>query len=396
MKILLITLAMALSLSRAVAQLNSGFRPEEAKELIAICNSYTYLNLEGNDSEIVPNGYNRIYDSPVYGMDNKFQIYAKGKTGVINFRGSTDKKSSWLENFYSSMIPVEGEVIIGGRKFDYKLGKDTSSGLHSGYLLGLAYLHEDLIRQVKNLNKKGIYNIYITGHSQGGALAILTRSYFHYLPVSKMSRKNKFKVYAFAQPMVGNREFIAEYDRLFSNKEMSYAMINSADAVPKMPLSYNDSTLVRDGIIALISKDKVVDKSQFIKDGLISMFQTKLTGTVSKFGKSVAKQIEKELGEVKLPEPINDINYSQVGNLMHLPPPVYPLIMKDSTLLNNPDFMAAHKRDTNGVFEDKGVYKKTSMSLNHKPYNYYTSILKVYFPNEYRKVEPKVFPLNTK
>ncbi|MGB0915230.1 MAG: lipase family protein, partial [Crocinitomicaceae bacterium] len=200
MKFLLIIFALALSITHVHSQINSGFNPQEAKDLIAICNSYTYLDLEGDDSEIIPAGYIRTYDSPVYGMDNKFQIYTKGKTGVINFRGSTDKKSSWLENFYSAMIPVEGDVIIGGKEFNYKFGKDTSSGVHSGYVLGLAYLHEDLIQQVKNLNKKGIYNIYIAGHSQGGALAILTRSYFHHLPVSRMSRKNKFKVYAFAQP----------------------------------------------------------------------------------------------------------------------------------------------------------------------------------------------------
>lgn len=395
MKFSLIILALVLSFTHLHAQITPGFIPEEAKDLIAICNSYTYLDLEGDDAEIIPKGYKRIYDSPVYGMDNKFQIYTKGKTGVINFRGSTDKKSSWLENFYSAMIPVEGEIRISFETFDYKFGKDTSSGVHSGYVLGLAYMHEDLISQVKQLNNQGIYNIYITGHSQGGALAILTRAYFHYLPITKISRKNNFKVYAFAQPMVGNKEFIAEYDRLFSNLEMSYAMINPADAVPRMPLSYNDSTLLRDNLIALISKDQEMDKSKFIKDGLISMFQNKLTGTVNKFGKSVEKQIQRELGEITLPEPKKDINYSQVGNLMHLPPPEYPLEMKDSLLLNDAEFMATHKRDEHGIFEDHSVYKKTSMSMNHKPYNYYASILKVYFPDEYERLNPKVFPLKS-
>lgn len=396
MKFSITILALALSFTHLHAQISSGFNPNEAKELISLCNSYTYLDLEGDDSKIIPKGYKRIYESPVYGMDNKFQIYTKGKTGVINFRGSTDKKSSWLENFYSAMIPVEGEIKISFETFEYKFGKDTSSGVHSGYVLGLAYMHEDLLLQVKNLNKQGIYSIYITGHSQGGSLAILTRAYFHHLSFTKLSKKNKFKVYSFAQPMVGNKEFIAEYNRLFCETEMSYTLINPADFVPRMPLSYNDTTLVRDGILSLLSKDKELDKSQFIKDGLISMFQTKLTGTVNKFGKSVENQIQRELGEIRLPEPKKDINYAQVGNLIELPAPIYPLQLKDPDLLNDPEFMSNHSRDGNGVFEDKSVYKKTSMSLNHKPYNYYTAVLKVYFPREYKTVEPKVFPLPVK
>lgn len=377
----------------SISQLSRGFKASEARDMIAICNSYTYLELNQRDEEIIPSGYKRIYTSPVVGMDNMFQVYTKGNLGVINFRGSTDKKSSWLENIYSAMIPIEGEIVVQGKSFNYKFGTDTASNVHSGYALSMSYLHKDIVTQIKSLNNSGITDIIITGHSQGGALAILTRAYLEYIAKDEISTKNNFKVYTFAQPMSGNIEFVREYNKTFCKSEMSYSLINPADAVPTMPLSFNDTTYLRDNLTSLFSKDQKIDKSKMFRDGLALLFHDQLQGTVAKFGESVAKQIEKELGSIKLPEPTGDINFAQVGNLINLPPPEYPLEMKDSSLLNDQEFMSTHQRDINGVFENKGVYKKTSMSLNHKPYNYYTSVLRKYFPNDYDKVEPKSFGL---
>jgi hypothetical protein len=158
-----------------------------------------------------------------------------------------------------------------------------------------------------------------------------------------------------------------------------------------MPLSYNDSTFLRDNLIDLLSKEKEFDRNQMLKDGLMILFEKKLNAMAAKFGHAVNKQIEKELGNIELPNPKNEINYSQICTIIMLPPPDYPLELKDSSLLNDSVFLAAHPRDHNGIFQDKSVYKKTPMSLNHKPYNYYTSVLKAYFPKEYEKVDPKLF-----
>ena len=55
-----------------------------------------------------------------------------------------------------------------------------------------------------------------------------------------------------------------------------------------------------------------------------------------------------------------------------------------------------HKRDAEGNFEDKSLYTKSSWMLQHKPYNYYTSILKDYFPEEYEKLDQKYFVMPAK
>ncbi len=375
------------------AQLTPGFNKYEARDMISLCNSFNYLEEYGTDASIVPSKYKLIYSSPIHGMDNRFQVYTSGNKGVINFRGSTDKKSSWLENFYSAMIPAEGIVKIKDRDFHYKFGDNPESNVHSGYVLGLAYMHEDLLAQINKLNKKGIFNIYLTGHSQGGALANLFRCYLDHLPSSKVSEKNQFKVYTFAQPMIGNIELITEYNNRFCDSEMSHSLINPDDKVPAMPMSFNDSSYWRSNLMSLLSKEKEFDRSQMLKDGMINLFQKKLQGTASAFGRSVEKQIEKELGQIELPNPTGDINFEPVGNIIYLDPPEYPLELKDSSILNNEEFLATHPRDQHGIFEHKSVYKKTSMSQNHKPYNYYTAVLRKYFPKEYANIEPKSFGL---
>lgn len=375
------------------SSLKSGFDAGEARDMIQLCNSFTYLDLHGNDKAILPAGYTRTYTSPVVGMDNMFQVYTKGTVGVLNFRGSTDKKESWLENMYSSLIPAQGTIQVQDKAFEYAFGTDPAAHVHSGYALSMAYLHEDIVTQIQQLNAKGIYHIYLTGHSQGGALAIMTRAYIEFTAKSSISSKNDFKVYTFAQPMSGDAAFIGQYNSTFCERGKSYSLINPEDLVPTMPLSYNDSTFVRDNLTAMLSKDQEVDKSKLLRDGLMILFEDKLSGTVEKFGAAVSKQIQKELGQVEMPEPTGKFNYAQVGNQIQLLPPEYPLELKDSSILTNHEYLKEHPRDANGIFLNKSVYKKPSMGLQHKPYNYYTAVLRKYFPKEYAKLEPKSFGL---
>jgi hypothetical protein len=375
------------------SQLQKGFDPQEAKEMIMICNSFTYLDLYKSDKDIIPAGYTKTYTSKAQGMDNVFQVYTHGNIGVINFRGSTANKFSWLANMYSELLPVEGEITVKDITFNYKMGKDSLSSIHSGYTLALAFLHQDLLAQIKKLNEQGIYDILITGHSQGGALAVLARSYLKYVSPTELDPKTNFKVYVFAMPMVGNKSFVREYNRSFSTPEMSYGLINPEDLVPSMPLSFNDSTFIRDNIATMMSDKMDIDKSVFVKEGMILLFQSQFKDIVTKFSNSIKNQLNSEYGEIKTPKAKEGINFTQIGNIIKLPEPEYPLELKDTTILKDKAFLKEHPRDKKGIFEDKSLYKETNMVLQHKPYNYYTAILRTYFPKEYNRIEPKSFGL---
>jgi len=355
-----------------VAQLKSGFDASEARDLIRICNSATYLNLYGDDSPIIPEGYVKTYTSPVYGMDNLFQIYEKGGIAVINFRGSTANKSSWLENLYAAMIPVKETIEINGEKFKYEVGKDEDGAVHAGYTLALYYLKDDVLKQIKHLNKKGIRDILITGHSQGGALAQLTRAYLDNQSLFKVSKRNTFKVYAFANPMIGNAAFCKEYSEKFCDSEMSFVIHNPKDFVPKMPISYNDDFWEKNLSDLLLNNEEFSLQNTAI-DGVLNLFKDRLPALAKKMSENINKQLLKDLGVIKMPEFKNEVNYTHTGNRILISETIYPEIKEPKES------------------DEKKKFNFSGMSLQHKPYNYYTAILNDYFPEEYNKLEQKYF-----
>ncbi|MDH5475513.1 MAG: hypothetical protein OEX22_07480 [Cyclobacteriaceae bacterium] len=380
--------------SISFSQIDYVFMPQEAKEMIAICNSFTFLDLYGSDKEIIPKGYKKEYTSGIHGMDNKFQVYTKGKTGIINLRGSTDKMMSWMENIYSAMIPAQGSIKMQDSKFDYIFAKDTAAAVHAGYALGIAFLSESLVFQIKYLNAMGIYDFILTGHSQGGSLAIMLRAYLENLPKEVISPKNKFKNYVFAHPMVGNRVFAEEYVQRFSSNNSNFSIINSADPIPKLPVTYVEGNFFSAENISSFFDNGTIDKRSVLMSLFMQKYEPTVTSYVQSISKSLTNQITNELGKVDMPEYVEDINYKPIEPRNVITPFEYPKILKDSAILQNDSLMAIYKRGSNGYFLDKRLYKKPPTFFQHKPYNYYVAILKKYFPDEYASLPKKYLDEN--
>jgi triacylglycerol lipase len=375
------------------AKLEPGFDKTEARDMIMICNSFTYLDIYQDDEKILPEGYEKRYTSGTFGMDNKYQVYVKDNIAVINFRGSTDKQLSWIENFHASMIPAKGVIRAEGRKFDYCFAKDTGAAVHSGYALGLAFLEQELMFQIKMLNHEGIYNIILTGHSQGGALANMFRAYLENLPSSILPEKNIFKTYTFAAPMVGNKKFAQEYNRRFASDGTSFNIVNTADVIPTFPVNYNDSNYLRDNVNALVyGKDFSIKK--MLLDGGARIFDVRLSQLMGYVGNSVNKKVSKEVSAVEMPARVKDINYFPLGSRIELNEFEYPKILKDSSILENDSLMHIYPRDADGNFYNRKLYESGSWTWQHKPHNYYVAILKKYFPQDYESLEQKYLPEN--
>jgi hypothetical protein len=322
-------------------------------------------------------------------MDNKYQIYIKDSIAIINIRGSTDKKISWLENFNSAMIPAKGVIKISGKKFEYCFAKDPTAAIHGGYALGIVYLQNDIITQINILNKDSIFNFIITGHSQGGALANMLRAYLENLSQNKISLKNKFKTYSFGAPMIGNKEFAKEYNARFCKNNTSFNLINPLDQVPLLPLSYKDTNYLKDNINSLLFDYGSFSLMNAVSDGAVNLFEGSITKYVNMFSASTSKQIAKDLGKIEFPKYVKDINYCRLGNTVLINPIIYPKILKDPEILKNDSLMKVYKRDSVGYFIKKELYKKEPMFFQHKPYNYYTSILKSSFPEQYKLLKKK-------
>jgi triacylglycerol lipase len=372
-------------------QLTPGFDKHEAVDMIAICNSYTFIDLYQDDTPIIPTGYKKVFTSKVMGLDNQYQIYTKGNVGVINLRGSTNKISSWLENCYSVMIPSKGVIEISGVSHKYNYGEGIKTAVHGGYALAITYLAAGIIDQIEILNKNNINNIIITGHSQGGALAQLLRAYLEHEPKTTI---NTFKTYAFAAPMVGNHYFSTYYNSTIA-AGTSFNITNPADLIPTLPLTYNDSTLFKkEDITTLLFDPKSFDVKSMLIGGAVQLLEKPIKAVVKVSGDIVAKPVSWNLRDVKMPPYTDDINYSRLNEMITIPPADYPKSLKNPSILKNDSLIALYTKDEDGYFTNDDLYNKEPAFFQHKPYNYYATMMKIYFSDSYKKMELKYLPEN--
>ncbi|MBF0211525.1 MAG: lipase family protein [Desulfamplus sp.] len=113
---------------------------------------------------------------------------------VLVFRGTEGRISNWFFNFNTMLSPW----TLGGK-------------VHRGFKLLLMEAWEEIRQQLEFTQEP----IYYTGHSLGGALAVLAASL-----------KQPEAVYTFGSPMVGNLEFVN------STKHIQiYRVVNPNDIV---------------------------------------------------------------------------------------------------------------------------------------------------------------------
>ncbi len=362
------------------AQFVNGFSAEEATDMMALNNSFTFIKVFNTDTAIVPKSYERIYRSGVFGLDNQYQIWRNNNFAVISFRGSTAKQESWLENLYSAMIPAVGKVILpGSETVDYKFASDTAAHVHAGWTLGLLFMVNDLVYHINNLNHQGIYNIIFTGHSQGGALAHLARAYFENLPKGRISSKNRFKTYAFASPMPGNKVFANEYNKRFAFKNTSYNIVNPKDIVPRMPITlYNGKVFDPEQIGNLLMNSSFSNATGIIASRLVSKWFVKDPNAyyIKKAGIEVEEQVEKKIGKIVMPKYCSDQSYSPLENRMFLGPfkDVLRQLKADSVNIDSLKSIP---------FYGNNMTIQTGSFAQHKPFNYYLYMLKEYYPDKY-------------
>ncbi len=347
------------------AQFSEGFNKKEAKDMIAICNSFSFIKTINSDKSIIPKGYKKIYESGSVGLDNKWQLWSNNKYAIINLRGSTSEQISWLENMYSAMIPATGEITLPGNEiFNYKLAQNPKANIHSGWTLATAFLAKDIIQHIKMLNYEGVYHFIITGHSQGAAIAQLLRSYLENTE-NIINKKNRFKTYAFASPMVGNKFFSTEYSENFSSS--SFIINNVTDPIINTPFTIDKRKMLdpRD-IETLMDSSKNIFKTLAFRAVEKIIFSNPDSAYIEKAGTNIHRQISKKIGPFKMPKYQLDMTYTPVSN---------PILIGPFSEKN---------------FIKKKYYKKFDLDskkifYQHKPYLYYLEILRRYFPTKFKK-----------
>jgi triacylglycerol lipase len=139
-------------------------------------------------------------------------VISAGDVAVVVFRG-TDDRYDWFTNLNT-------------------LTTETPQGpIHSGFSQAYLPLKPQI---VKLLDRRKSKHLWITGHSLGGALAVVCA-----YDLIENQRRVIDGVMTFGQPMVAGKQLADHLDRLLIGKHAHF--VNESDIVPRIPPSLTHS-----------------------------------------------------------------------------------------------------------------------------------------------------------
>ena len=146
---------------------------------------------------------------------------------VVAFRGTESPTTfeglkDWLLSDAVNLL-----ILPTGRLGTDFAAAGVGARVHQGFINALDSIWLPLFSGVEDELKRSERPLWITGHSLGGALAVLSAWLFHRKFVSV------HQVYTFGGPMIGNSEASKAFDRELSGKIFRY--VNGPDPVPKLP-----------------------------------------------------------------------------------------------------------------------------------------------------------------
>jgi hypothetical protein len=184
------------------------------------------------------------------GLDNYWELWgntnAAGEYAIV-VRGTVLSAASILEDILLPLIAAQGSVRIrmrGSRArvrtLRYTFSRNPFAAVHLGFAIGaLALLFQDAkdgiwvrVREIVGAGTR----FFITGHSQGAAIATLLRSFFDHQPIGGLGPES-FKTYVFAPPKPGNDQYGFDFDRLTSLPLHAFRVANTEDWATQVPLT---------------------------------------------------------------------------------------------------------------------------------------------------------------
>lgn len=304
--------------------LHPGFDAAEYRELLRIGHANFFGSqdsvgvaaepAEGKPRIGKPEQYVFQYRSAEVGMRNRWELWLRKDrhVAVIAIRGTIGDPVSWLENFYAAQVPATGSLRLNDSdRVDYQLSADPKAMVHVGWLIGMAYLAPSIVKQILGDYRDGIHEFILFGHSQGGALAFLTRSYLYYLQQKGVLPADiVFKTYCSAAPKPGNLYYSYDYD-FITRGGWGLTVVNAADWVPETPFSLQTLEEDINPVNPFVNIDKALKGQSLIKRWYIKGKYNKLR----RRSRKAAKAFRQVLG---------DLVYTQVRKALRgLPPPGY-------------------------------------------------------------------------
>ena len=146
---------------------------------------------------------------------------------VVAFRGSQSPRS--LDGFKDWLLTNANNLLVvpEGRAGTDFAAAGVGARFHRGFLEALAEIWDPLHSAVRETLEAKDRRLWITGHSLGGAIALLAAWRFQqqFIPVHE--------VMTFGAPMIGNAAAAQAFEREFPNRIFRY--VDVEDPVPLLP-----------------------------------------------------------------------------------------------------------------------------------------------------------------
>lgn len=347
--------------ARAQSNLHSGFNGPEYLEMLRITGHLQDTTLARIHTPALTQ-YVLRYRSPAMGLLNQYDIWQRkdGKVAVISLRGTTQDFASWLENFYAASVPAQGQLQLNdSTQFTYKLAQTPAATVHVGWLIGMAHMAPGIAEHIRAYRKKGVKDFVIIGHSQGGALSFLLRSWLYYQAADgSLPADITIKTYCSAAPKPGNMQYVYDFDFITRNG-WAFNVVNALDWVPETPFSLQslkDFNEVNPFInVGAALKNQKTLVRWYLRHAYNSMDRISLRSQKrfrKYLGKTVFSQVKKYLPQLKEPVYAPGSNYMRAG---------VPIVL-----------MPDEEYKKQFVFDGKNVF------IHHMPLPYYTLAWKYY------------------
>jgi triacylglycerol lipase len=179
---------------------------------------------------------------------------------VVAFRGSESPNSldgvkDWLlTNALNLLVQPQGELST---EF---AAAGAGARFHQGFVTAITEIWPQLYPAVDAELRKKDRPLWVTGHSLGGALALLAAWLF------KRKFLNVHQVVTFGAPMVGNKDVAEAIGREFAGKVFRY--VNGPDPVPLLPMMSLVSTdyMHCDRVVGLGESEGAANLLVYLKD----------------------------------------------------------------------------------------------------------------------------------
>lgn len=272
----------------------------------------------------------RVFRGKEAGLHNRWDMWMNRDSSimVVSLRGTTSDMDSWLENFYSAMIPATGSLKLDSNyTFNYKFSADPKAMVHVGWTIGVGSLAPEVVSKISEFYGRGVRQLIIEGHSQGGALSCVMTSYLRYLQVDgKLPADLVIKTYASAAPKPGNLYYAYDYDYI-TRGGWAFTVVNAADWVPETPVSiqtlsdFNKLNPFTNAGAQFKGQKWIVRKALTHVYNRLTKPPRKAQRTYEKYvGRMTYKQVRRYMPYLEKPVYAHCSNYARAGSFIVLQP----------------------------------------------------------------------------